>query len=185
MSAVLRARQESQEERSRKLAFDSFFVFAVARAIEKFPSFAAHADDDLVHKHEMIDVCVAVSHEGRLYLPAVRNADKRTIEEIQAEIERLAAKTRSGRLASQDLAGGCFTVSNLGMHPIDSFQMIIPPEQIGALAVGATQQRPVVENGQVVVRPMCTVVLSVDHRPINGSGAAEFLKRLKETLERL
>ena len=185
MSAVIRARQKLQEELARKVAFDSFFLFAVAQSIEKFPSFAAHADDDLLHKHETIDVCLAVSHEGRLYLPVVRNANKLTIEEIQAEIERLVEKTRSGHLGSADLAGGCFTVSNLGMYPIDSFQMIIPPEQIAALAIGATQQRPVVDNGQIVVRPMCTVALSVDHRLINGAEAAEFLKHLKETLEQL
>ena len=185
MSAILRARQKLQEELSRKFAFDSFFLFAVARSIEKFPSFAAHADDDLLHKHETIDVCLAVSHEGRLYLPAVHNANKLTIEEIQAEIERLVETIRSRHLGSADLAGGCFTVSNLGMYPIDSFQMIIPPEQVAALAIGATQQRPVVDNGQIVVRPMCTVALSVDHRPTNGAEAAEFLKHLKETLEQL
>ena len=185
MSAVIRARQKLQEERSRKFAFDSFFLFAVARSIEKFPSFAAHADDDLLHKHETIDVCLAISHAGKLYLPAVRNANKLTIEEVQTEVERLVEQTRSGHLGSGDLAGGCFTVSNLGMYPIDSFQMIIPPEQIAALAIGATQQRPVVENGQIVVRPMCTVALSVDHRMINGLEAAEFLKHLQETLEQL
>ena len=118
-------------------------------------------------------------------MPVVRNANKLTIAEIQAEIARLVEKTRSGHVGSGDLAGGCFTVSNLGMYPLDSFQMIIPPEQSAALAIGATQERPVVENGQVVVRPMCTVVLSVDHRPINGAEAAEFLKHLKETLEQL
>jgi pyruvate dehydrogenase E2 component (dihydrolipoamide acetyltransferase) len=185
MSAVIRARQKLQEELAGTVAFDSFFLFAVAQAIEKFPRFAGHADDDLLHKHETIDVCVAIRHEGKLYLPAVRNANKLTIAEIQAEIARLVERTRSGHLASGDIAGGCFTVSNLGMYPVDSFQMIIPPEQIAALAIGATQERPVVDNGQVVVRPMCTVVLSVDHRPINGAEAAEFLKHLKETLEQL
>jgi pyruvate dehydrogenase E2 component (dihydrolipoamide acetyltransferase) len=185
MSAVVEVRRRFQAERSRKIAFDSVFVFAVARALEKFPSFVAHADDDLLHKHETIDVCVAISHERKLYLPAVRNANRLTIEEIQAEIERLVEKARSGHLGSRDLAGGCFTVSNLGMYPIDSFQMIIPPEQIAALAIGAIQQRPVVKDGQIVVRPMCTVALSVDHRPINGVEAAEFLKDVKETLEQL
>jgi pyruvate/2-oxoglutarate dehydrogenase complex dihydrolipoamide acyltransferase (E2) component len=185
MSAILRARQELQKERSRKFAFDSFFVFGVAQSIQKFPGFAAHADDELLHKHETIDVCVAISHEGRLYLPVVHNANMLPIEDIQAEIERLVDKARAGHLGSSDLARGCFTVSNLGMYPIDSFQMIIPPDQIAALAIGAMQERPVVENGQVVVRPMCTIALSVDHRPVNGAEAAAFLKHLKETLEQL
>ncbi len=185
MSAVIRARQKLREEHSRKFAFDGFFLFAVARSIEKFPSFAAHADDELLHKHETIDVCVAVSHEKKLYLPAIRNVNKLTLDEIQSEIERIIKKIRDGQLSSSELAGGCFTVSNLGMYPIDSFQMIIPPDQSAALAIGATQQRPVVKDGQIIARPVCTVALAVDHRMINGAEAAEFLKHLKETLEQL
>jgi pyruvate dehydrogenase E2 component (dihydrolipoamide acetyltransferase) len=183
MSAVLRARQKLLEVRSQKFSFDTFFLFAAARTIEKFPSFAAHADDEFLYKHETIDVCLAVSHEGKLCLPVVRQANDLTLEAVQAEIERLVDKTRSGHLGADDLAGGCFTVSNLGMYPLEGFQMIIPPEQSAALAVGATQQRPVVEAGQIVVRPMCTVALSVDHRPINGAEAAEFLTSLKGLLE--
>jgi len=185
MSAVLRVRTKLQEEHERKFAFDSFFVFAVARSIEKFPSFAGHADDESFHKDNTVDICLAISHEEKLFLPPIRNANKFTIEEIQTEVERLVEKTRGRHLGSADLAGGCFTVSNLGMFPIDSFQMIIPPDQIAALAIGATQQRPVVRDGRITVLPMCTIALSVDHRPMNGAEAAEFLKHLKETLEQL
>ena len=185
MSAILEARQRLQREQSRKIAFDSFFLYAVARSIEKFPSFAAHADDVSFHKHETVDVCLAVSHQQKLYLPVVRDVNRLALGDIQNEVERLVEKARGGNLASGDLAGGCFTISNLGMYPIDGFQMIIPPDQIAALAIGSTQQRPVVEKGQIVVRPICTVVLSVDHRPINGAEAGEFLAFLKETLEQL
>ncbi len=183
MSAILRKRRKLQEESPRKVAFDSFFLFAAAQSIKQFPSFAAHGADDRFHKHETVDLCVAVSHERRLYLPVVRGADRLTLDAIQAEIDRLVEKTRGGRLSSADLSGGCFTVSNLGMYPVDCFQMIIPPEQSGAVAIGATQERPVVMDGQIVVRPVCTIALSVDHRMINGAEAAEFLKHLIETLE--
>ncbi len=183
MSAILRKRRKLQEESPRKVAFDSFFLFAAAQSIKQFPSFAAHGADDRFHKHETVDLCVAVSHERRLYLPVVRSADRLTLDAIQAEIDRLVEKTRGGRLSSANLSGGCFTVSNLGMYPVDCFQMIIPPEQSGALAIGATQERPVVMDGQIVVRPVCTIALSVDHRMINGAEAAEFLKHLIETLE--
>ncbi len=185
MTAIIQTRRKLQEESSRKVTFDSFFLFGVAQSIKQFPSFAAHAGDDLLYKHETIDVCLAVSHEKRLYLPAVRNADKLTFDEIQTEIERMVEKTRGGQLSSVDIAGGCFTTSNLGMYPLDCFQMIIPPEQSGALAIGAIQQRPVVKDGQIVARPMCIVALSVDHRMINGAEAADFLKHLIETLEQL
>ena len=185
MTAIIQTRRKHQEESSRKVTFDSFFLFAVAQSIKQFPSFVAHAGDDLLYKHETIDVCLAVSHEKRLYLPTVRNADKLTLAEIHTEIERIVEKARGGQLSSADLAGGCFTNSNLGMYPLDCFQMIIPPEQSAALAIGAIRQLPVVKDGQIVARPMCTVTLSVDHRMINGAEAAEFLKHLTETLEQL
>jgi pyruvate dehydrogenase E2 component (dihydrolipoamide acetyltransferase) len=185
MSAVIHARRKLLEQSSRKVAYDSFFVFAAAQAIKQFPSFAAHADDEHLYAHEAIDVCLAISHEKRLYLPVVRGADKLALDAIQADVERLVQRTRSGQLGSADLAGGCFTVSNLGMYPIDCFQMIIPPEQSGALAVGAMREQPLVKDGQVIVRPVCTVVLSVDHRMINGAEAAEFLNCVKATLEQL
>ena len=129
-------------------------------------------------------MCVAVSHDRKLYLPPIRGADRLTLEEIQAEIERIVERnSRRAASASAELSGGCFTVSNLGMYPVESFQMIIPPDQSAALAIGATQERPVVRDGQIVVRPICTIALSVDHRMINGAEAAEFLKSVKDILE--
>jgi pyruvate dehydrogenase E2 component (dihydrolipoamide acetyltransferase) len=125
-----------------------------------------------------------VSYERKLFLPPIRGADRLKLEEIQAEIERLVPGIRGGRVGLAELSGGCFTVSNLGMYPIDGFQMIIPPDQSAALAVGATQPRPVVRDGQIIVRPMCSVALSVDHRIINGAEAAEFLRDLKDLLEK-
>lgn len=183
MASVIRKRRRLMEDSSRKVAFDAFFVSAVAEAIRRFPTFAGYADDEHFFPHETIDVCVAVSRTEKLYLPVVRGVEKMSLAEIQMEIERLVEKTRTGQLRPDDLAGGCFTVSNLGMYPIDSFQMIIPPEQSGVLAIGAIEDRPVVEAGQVVAYPACAVVLSVDHRIINGALAAEFVKYLKETLE--
>ena len=106
-----------------------------------------------------------------------------TLAEIQAEIERIVERIRGGRVSLAELSGGCMTVSNLGMFPVESFQMIIPPEQSAALAVGQTQERPMVHDGRIVVRPLAIVALSVDHRMINGAEAAEFLGSLKKTLE--
>jgi pyruvate dehydrogenase E2 component (dihydrolipoamide acetyltransferase) len=184
MSSVIQARRRFLEEATGKIAFDAFFVSAAARAIKQFPTFAGHADDQHFFDHGSIDVCVAVSRDSRLYLPVVRGADRLSLAEIQSEIHRLAHKTRAGELRPDDLAGGCFTVSNLGMYPIDSFQMIIPPEQSGALAIGAIDDRPVVEAGRIVARPVCAVVLSVDHRMINGALGASFLQHVKEALEK-
>ena len=183
MSAVIRARKELEEQSGRKVAYDSFLLFAAAQGIKRFPAFAGHASDDSLFPHGTIDVCIAVSREEKLYLPVLRGADKLSLSETDVEVRRLVEKTRSGQLRPDDLAGGCFTLSNLGMYPIDYFQMIIPPQQSGALAVGAIQQRPLVKDGRIVARPVCKIVLSVDHRMINGAMAAEFLKQLKEILE--
>ena len=138
----------------------------------KFPAFAGHVNEDRFFAHDGIDVCIAVSRESALYLPVIRRAAELSLEEIQAEIRSLVNKTRDGQLRPADLAGGCFTVSNLGMYPVDAFHMIVPPEQSGALAIGAIKEQPIVAEGSIVARPLCAVVLSVDHRMINGSQAA-------------
>jgi pyruvate dehydrogenase E2 component (dihydrolipoamide acetyltransferase) len=185
MSAIIETRRKLLEQSGRKIAFDAFFVRAVAESIKRFPAFAGHADDECFFPHETIDVCVAVSHDQKLYLPAIRGADRLNLEEIQAEIERIVGGIRSGRVGLAELSGGAMTVSNLGMYAIESFQMIIPPEQSAALAIGAAQERPVVRLGQIVVRPLVTVALAVDHRMINGAEAAEFLGSVKDVLETL
>lgn len=194
MSAVMRLRKRGPVPPSdaapagpvsSPLAYDSFFLYAVAQAIKRFRAFAAHGGDDRLYPHASIDVCLAVSRDTRLYLPVVRSADRLSLAEIDAEVRRLVEKTRGGQLRPDDLSGGCFTVSNLGMYGIDSFQMIIPPGQSGALAVGAVQQRAIPKDGKIVLCSAATVVLSVDHRMINGALAAEFLKHLKEILETL
>ena len=183
MSTILATREKVVRQSARKIAFDAFFVRAVAASIKRFPSFAGHADDEHFFPHETIDVCVAVSHDRKLYLPAIRGADRLKLEDIQTEIERLVTGIRGGHVNLAQLSGGSMTVSNLGMYPVASFQMIIPPEQSAALAVGATQEQPVARDGQIVVRPMCTVALAVDHRIINGAEAGEFLGSVKEILE--
>jgi pyruvate dehydrogenase E2 component (dihydrolipoamide acetyltransferase) len=185
MSAVIQARQKLIDESAAKVTYDSFFLYAAAQAIKKFPTFAAHVNGECLFAHDTIDICVAVNWDRKLYLPAVRSTDKRSLTEIQAEVQCLVDKTRNGAIRPDNLKGGCFTVSNLGMYPIDAFQMIIPPEQSGALAIGAIEERPLIEAGRIVISPVCTVVLSVDHRMINGAEAAEFLADLKQTLERI
>jgi pyruvate dehydrogenase E2 component (dihydrolipoamide acetyltransferase) len=183
MSGIVESRRRLAQQSARKISFDAFFVRAAAAAIKKFPTFAGHAGDDRVFPHEAIDVCLAVSHDRKLFLPPIRGADRLTLEAIQAEIERIVGRIRGGHVGLAELSGGCMTVSNLGMYPIDSFLMIIPPEQSAALAIGATQERPVARLGQVVVRPLASVALSVDHRMINGAEAAEFLSSVKDILE--
>lgn len=184
-SGIMQLRQRVGQETSHKPSYDSIFLFAVSRIITDFDNFTRHVDGDNVVVHKTTDLCVAISRQRELYTPVIRDADKLSLEEIDVQVRNLAEKTRAGHLCPEDMTGGSLTVSNLGMFPVQSFNVIIPPEQSAALAIGAIEERPVVREGAIVPLPVATMVLSVDHRSINGSEAAEFLKRLKEFLERL
>ena len=185
VTRMMKLRQRLGEETSRKPAYDSIFLYAVSRIITDYKNFRRHVSGDNVVVHETVDLCVAISRERELYTPVIREADKLSLEEIDVEVRGLAEKTRAGQLRPGDMAGGSLTVSNLGMFPVQSFNVVIPPEQSAALAVGAIEERPVVREGKIVPLPMATLVLSVDHRSINGGEAAEFIKQLKDTLEAL
>ncbi|MFH1918346.1 MAG: dihydrolipoamide acetyltransferase family protein [Planctomycetota bacterium] len=185
MSGAMRLRRRVIQETSQKVAYDSIFVFAVAQAITASCNFMSHVTEEEVVIHDSTDIAVAISSQRRLYTPVIRNADELSLSEIELELQRLVEKTRRGELRAEDLVGGSFTVSNLGMFPVRSFNVIIPPGQSAALAVGAIEERPVVKEGRILPLPVVNVVLSVDHRLINGTEAAEFLKQLKEFLETL
>jgi len=185
MSGAMQLRQRVMQETSKKVTYDSIFLFAVAQVSTSFGNFTSHVTGEEVFVHDSTDIAVAISWERRLYTPVIRNADELSLSEIELEVQRLLEKTRRGELRSEDLVGGSLTVSNLGMFPVQSFNVIIPPGQSAALAVGAIEERPVVKEGKILPLPVVTVVLSVDHRLINGTEAAEFLKQLKEFLETL
>jgi len=185
MSAVIRLRERMKQEGSQKVSYDAIFLFAVAQAIQRFPSFASHVDGDRAIAHGSVDVCLAISHQRRLFTPVVRGADRLSLVEIEAAVQSLAEKARAGGLTAADLNGGSFTVSNLGMFPVESFNVIIPPEQAGALAIGTIQHRPVFRDGRFEAVPQATVVLSIDHRLINGAEGAEFLQQIKQIVESL
>ena len=185
MSAAIRLRERLQREESQKVSYDAIFLFAAAQAIQRFPSFASHVDGDRAIAHGSVDVCLAISHQRRLYTPVVRGADRLSLAEIEAAVQVLVEKARAGELSSADLSGGSFTVSNLGMFPVESFNVIIPPEQAGALAIGTIQQRPVFRDGRFEAVPLATVVVSIDHRLINGAEGAEFLQQVKRLVESL
>ena len=140
--------------------------------------------DEEIHLLSEINVGVAVALEEGLIVPVVHQADCKSVAEIGAEVNDLATRAREGRLTPAEVAGGTFTVSNLGPFGIEQFTAIINPPQAAILAVGATRPEPVVdEEGQVVVRPVMRMTLSADHRVVDGATAARFLDDLRETLE--
>ena len=165
------------------LTYNDVIMFAVSRALKRFPVFASSIEGDEILHHGNVDLGMAVSVDGGLLVPVIKNADSLSLRELSNEAKRLAALARDGRLTAGDMGGGCFTVSNLGGYGIREFSAIINPPEAGILAVGAVEDRVYAQNGEVRTGKMMTVTLSADHRLIDGAAAAGFLRCLKELLQ--
>lgn len=187
MSAViaLRARYKEKFERRHgiKLGFMSFFVKAAVYALEKFPVLNASIDGTDIIYHSYFDIGVAVGTERGLVVPVVRNADQKTFAEIELEIADFAKRAQAGKLLIEELSGGTFTVSNGGVFGSMLSTPIINPPQSAILGIHVTKERPVVVNGEIVIRPMNYLALSYDHRLIDGREAVLGLGAMKAALE--
>jgi pyruvate dehydrogenase E2 component (dihydrolipoamide acetyltransferase) len=139
--------------------------------------------DDAIEIHADVNLGMAVAVEDGLIVPILRRVDERGLEEVASEARRLAEQAVQGRFSSEDLSGGTFTVSNLGMFDIEAFTAVINPPQAGILAVGAIKDRAVVRAGRVEVARTMFVTLSCDHRIVDGAVASRFLEDLKQLLE--
>jgi pyruvate dehydrogenase E2 component (dihydrolipoamide acetyltransferase) len=126
---------------------------------------------------------MAVAAPNGLVVPVIRDADRKTIQEIAADRAALVRRARDGKLQREDLADGTFTISNLGMFGIEQFVAVLNPPQAAILAVGTTEEKPVVRDGQVTVRPTMSMTITCDHRAIDGADGAEFLRTVKELVE--
>jgi pyruvate dehydrogenase E2 component (dihydrolipoamide acetyltransferase) len=168
-----------------KVTYNDFVVRACALALQKHPEVnsAYNAVNGTIVRFETIDISIAVSVPEGLITPIVRHADYKNLGELGVEIRALAARAKSGKLEPHEYKGGSFTVSNLGMYGVDEFSAIINPPQAAILAVGAVLDVPVVQNGAVVAGRVMNLVLSVDHRVVDGVAAAKFLQTLKHYLE--
>lgn len=183
MGAVIKLRAKLKEESGQKITFDAIFVSAVAKALKEFPHFRSRLVDEKVICSDAANIGVAVSFEHELYIPVIKDAENKTITEIDAELQKLVEKAQQNKLTLDQMTDATITISNLGMFPVRAFKMIIPPGQIAALSIGGTQAVPVIENNESSLIQASLVTLSTDHRLINGREAAEFLTRLKEILE--
>ncbi|MBO0777578.1 MAG: 2-oxo acid dehydrogenase subunit E2 [Ktedonobacteraceae bacterium] len=166
-----------------KISYNDLIVKAVARALQRVPAVNVVFAEDRIIQKKQINVGVAVALEQGLIVPVVRNVDQLSVLELARETRRLAQAARDNKLKPDDLTGGTFTVSNLGMFDVDSFTAIINPPESAILAVGAITPTPVVADGQVVVRDRVKVTLSADHRSIDGALAARFLQEVKRLIE--
>lgn len=172
-----------QREQHGGASVNAFVLKATALALRAVPALNVHFDGDRVTQAANADICVAVATEAGLITPVLRSAQDKSVVEIHNETKVLAERARNGALNRDEIEGGSFTVSNLGMFGVSDFTAIINPPQVGILAVGAAERRPVVRDEQVVPATMTTLTLSADHRVIDGAVAAEFLATLKGALE--
>ncbi len=166
-----------------RLGFMGFFVKAACAALQKFPVLNASVDGNDVVYHGYIDIGIAVGSPRGLVVPIIRNADQMSIAEIEKKIAEFGAKAKDGKLSIEDLTGGTFSISNGGIFGSMMSTPIINPPQSAILGIHATKDRAMVENGQVVVRPMNYLAMSYDHRIIDGREAVLGLVTMKEALE--
>jgi len=167
-----------------KLSVNDFVIKAVALALKKVPSANASWYDDAIVQYNNVDISVAVAIDGGLITPIVKNADQKQVSTISNEMKDLAARAKTGKLAPEEFQGGGFSISNLGMFGVKNFSAIVNPPQGCILAVGAGEERVVVRGGQMVVRNVMDVTLSVDHRVVDGAVGAQFLQAFKGYIER-
>ena len=187
MSAVMALRNEYKDVFEKrhgvKLGFMSFFVRACIAALKQVPDVNAEIDgQDIIYKNHY-DIGVAVGTERGLVVPVVRDADQMGLADIEKAIGALGRKARDGQLAMEDLQGGTFTISNGGVYGSLMSTPILNAPQSGILGMHKIQDRPMVVNGQIVIRPMMYLALSYDHRIVDGQGAVTFLVKVKEAIE--
>jgi 2-oxoglutarate dehydrogenase E2 component (dihydrolipoamide succinyltransferase) len=187
MAPVMEMRKKFQEkfekEHGVKLGFMSFFVKAAVAALKRYPVVNASVDGNDIVYHGYFDIGIAVGSPRGLVVPILRNADQMSFADIEKKIAEYGVKARDGKLGIEDLTGGTFSISNGGVFGSMLSTPIINPPQSAILGVHATKDRAVVENGQVVVRPMNYLAMSYDHRIIDGREAVLALVAIKEALE--
>jgi 2-oxoglutarate dehydrogenase E2 component (dihydrolipoamide succinyltransferase) len=178
-----RYRKEFEKEYNVKLGFTSFFIKAVIAALKKYPIINASVENNEIIYHDYYDIGIAVGSPRGLVVPIIRDADRLTLAEIEIRITDFAKRAQDGKLTIEELTGGTFSITNGGVFGSMLSTPIINPPQSAILGIHATKDRPVVENGQIVIRPMNYLALSYDHRIIDGREAVLSLVAMKEALE--
>ncbi len=184
--SLVEARQtrnsEIEKTQGLKLTHSDLLVALVARVLERHPEMNASWTADGIRKNAAINIGLAMAVDDGIVVPVIRDADKISLDEITTQRHDLTTRARSGKLRPVDLAGGTFTISNLGMFAVDSFTAIIIPPQAAILAVGAITNRVVAVDGCPLVRPMMTLTLSSDHRVVDGARSAMFMTNLADAI---
>jgi pyruvate dehydrogenase E2 component (dihydrolipoamide acetyltransferase) len=183
MDAAVSLREQLLRAEEQKVSFNDLVVKACAKALTRFPTVNASWTGETIQTHAEVHVGVAVSIPDGLITPVVRNADRKHVLDISAEVKDLATRARDRKLKPEEFMGSTFTISNLGMFDVTEFTAIINPPESCILAVGAVRKQPVVKNDQLAVGHRMKVTLSSDHRVVDGALAAQFLAEVRRLLE--
>ncbi|HSJ89402.1 MAG TPA: dihydrolipoamide acetyltransferase family protein [Anaerolineales bacterium] len=185
MDALMAMRKQANEylQENEKLSVNDFIIKAVALTLRQFPNLNSSYAGDKAIRHGSINIGVAVAVEGGLLTIVTRNTDQLPMRQISADVKRMAAGAREGKVRPDDIEGSTFSISNLGMFDVENFAAIINPPEAGIIAVGSAREVPVVENGQVKPGWRMKATISVDHRVSDGAEAARFMQALAAFLE--
>jgi len=168
-----------------QVSYTAILVEAVAKALREYPIINSTLEGNQIKILEDVNVGVAAATEYGLVVPVIHNADKKSLKEIDKAINELTEKARQGKLTKEEVTGGTFTITNLGMYGVEFFTPIINPPEAAILGVGKITEKPVVINGKIEVKPTIMLSLSYDHRIVDGAPAAEFLLKVKEKIEKM
>lgn len=169
---------------SYKISVNDIIIKAVACALKEVPEANASWTDEAIIFYNNVDVSVAVAIDGGLITPIIRNADQKSLPDISSKMKELASRAKAGKLSPEEYQGGGFSISNLGMYGIKHFNAIINPPQSCILAIGAGEERVIVQNGKIITANIVSVTLSCDHRVVDGAVGANFLKSFKQFVEK-
>ena len=183
MSLRKRYKESFEKEHGVRLGFMSFFAKAAVEALKKYPAVNASIEGNDIIYHDYVDIGVAVSSERGLMVPVLRSVDHMSFADVEEGINAYAAKVRDGAISMDDLTGGTFTITNGGVFGSMLSTPILNPPQSAILGMHAIQERPMVDNGEIVIRPMMYLALTYDHRIIDGREAVQFLVSIKQSLE--
>lgn len=183
MTAANDLRNKLAQVFKQKFSYTEVIVKCAAQALSEFPVVNSSIMDGGIVRHKDINIGVAVALANGLIVPVVKNANQKTVSQIQKDVSSLSGKAREGRLLPDECSEGTFTITNLGMYGVDHFTPVINPPESAILGVCRVVDKPVVIDGAVVVRPMMNLCLSFDHRLIDGALAAQFMSRIRQLLE--
>lgn len=184
MDALLALRQQfNNDNPNNKVSVNDFVIKACATALMEQPALNGQFIDNEIHQYKQADISVVMAVEGGLSTPVVRNANNKTAQAIAEEVKSLSTRAQKGTLKMEEILGGSFSISNLGMFGVDQFDAIINPPQCAILSIGSASPKAVIKNGDIAIAKVMRATLSLDHRVIDGAIGAQFLSMFREQLQ--